>query len=683
MNDPVVPVEKKTASFPAQQYAWWLVLCLVGLDYFSTLAYLPSIAVEAAGPLAPLVAVVVVLVTLLGAVPVYLYVVGRSPHGQGATGLLESLVRGWFGKVMILVLLGFVATDFVVTRSLSTTDASLHIIHNPFWHDHASWLGEHREALRAAMPGVLAGRFFEFWDEHVVVTVLLLVIAFGFYAYLQKGFTRPFLYLAAGVVGVYLLLTGVVLASSLLHLSDQPHLFQHWLDQVRNRHGNAVPGHSLLSLLWALLPLALLTFPQTALGLSGFELSMTNAPLVRGSAGDDPHQPRGRIRNTRLMIAVAALIMGVLILGAILAVSVLVPGEALTAGAARHRALAYLAHGGALMNGQDARAVNPLFGPWFGTLYDLSTVLILCLAGASVTISLRDLVPHYLTRYGMQLEWARKVGMMLHLFNVVILLVVLVFRASVSAQQWAYATSVLVLLTGAAVAVVLDLRQRWRRSRWLPVLVTPFALIGTFFLGMAVLTAGINPSGLVIALGFVLTVLATGFLSRYLRSTELRFMGFTFADEYSRRRWDAIRQLEFQVLVPHRPGHNPLSEKNKTIRARHRLAADVPLIFIEVELGDPSDFMHAPLMRIATEGDLEVIRVSRCSSTAHVLAAIALEFREVGRPPELIFGWSIETPLAANLNFLFLGEGNIPWMVHELIRRAEPDPGRQPRVVIG
>jgi len=61
-------------------------------------------------------------------------------------------------------------------------------------------------------------------------------------------------------------------------------------------------------------------------------------------------------------------------------------------------------------------------------------------------------------------------------------------------------------------------------------------------------------------------------------------------------------------------------------------------------------------------------------SVAHVLAAIALEMARIGRPPELHFGWSNESPLAANLNFLLFGEGNIPWMVRALLRKAEPNP---------
>src|SRR4051794_25377708 len=98
---------------PARQptFPWWIVLCLVGLDYFSSLAYLPSIALTRVGALAPLAGAGVVLITLLGALPVYWYVVGRSPSGSGGIGLLERCFHGWTGKLFILILLGFVASD--------------------------------------------------------------------------------------------------------------------------------------------------------------------------------------------------------------------------------------------------------------------------------------------------------------------------------------------------------------------------------------------------------------------------------------------------------------------------------------------------------------------------------------------------------------------------------------------
>jgi hypothetical protein len=312
----------------------------------------------------------------------------------------------------------------------------------------------------------------------------------------------------------------------------------------------------------------------------------------------------------------------------------------------------------------------------------VSSILILCLAGASVMICLRDVLPPYLARYGMQLEWARKVGVMTHLFNLIILTVTVVFRASVPAQQWTYAASVLVLLTGASLAALLDLRAR-RAGAARPLALAPPAAAFAFFLLLAALTMGLNLSGPAIAVAFVAAVVVTAFLSRWLRSTELRFGGFAFADEKSRRRWEELRRDPPPVLVPHRPGRVPLAGKDQEMRRHHRLGPDVRALFIEAELGDASDFYHAPLLRVDQEGGLDVLRVSRCTSVAHVLAAIALELSRGGVRPEMHFGWSDERPLAANLNFLLWGEGNVPWLVHELLRRAEPDPARRPRVQIG
>src|SRR6266849_8138683 len=146
---------------------WLWILGLIGLDYFSTLGYQPSIAYEAAGSLAPLATVVVVLITLFGALPVYWYVTGRSPHGQGATGLLERLVHGWWGKLLILVLLGFAASDFVVTRTLSLANAAEHVVNNPSptWQAALDYLAEGKESLRAMTDAGAWHRILDFWDR--------------------------------------------------------------------------------------------------------------------------------------------------------------------------------------------------------------------------------------------------------------------------------------------------------------------------------------------------------------------------------------------------------------------------------------------------------------------------------------------------------------------------------------
>ena len=386
----------------------------------------------------------------------------------------------------------------------------------------------------------------------------------------------------------------------------------------------------------------------------------------------------------RKLLTTAALVMACALLSSVLAAATLIPPQEFTLhGRAMHRALSYLAHGYPLMNGAAGKSLNGLFGPIFGTVYDLSTIAILCMAGACVTIALRDYVPEYLKRFGMELNWARRAGVKMRFFNLLVLIVVFVFHAHIASLQWVYAASVLVLLSGGSLAAYVDLRRRFGSKRWRFLGALPAGIALLFFVTMLVLTLTISQSGLEIAAAFAVGILATSFVSRWIRSTELRFEAFDFVDDESKTRFEKWCAHDYQVLVPHRPGRHSRAEREKMIRKLHRIPAEVPVLLIEVELGDSSDFYHQPLIRTVFEEGTELIRVSRCASVAHVIAAITLEMAKVGRPPEVHFGWSDESPLAANVNFLLFGQGNIPWMVRNLIQRAEPNAAKQPSVIIG
>lgn len=328
-----------------QEYAWPKVMCLSGVDYFSTLGYQPGIAVAAAGALAPIATLVLVAVTLLGVVPVYRHVAARSPHGLGSISLLESLVAGWRGKFVVLVLLGFAMTDFIITMTLSSADASAHLLGT----SNSPWQLPVTLALIAALTAV----FLRGFREAVAVATVL--------------------------VGTFVALTLVVLVAAGVDIAHHPEVFSHWADSLTQRSSNP----AMIALL------ALVVFPKLALGLSGFEAGVSVMPLIRAQ---DLGQ---RIVRAKHLLATSAIAMSTLLVVSSWAVSLLIPPEEFAAGgSANGRALAWLAH--------------HELGEGFGHVYDAITVAILWFAGASAMSGLLALIPKYLPRYGMAPEWAKR-----------------------------------------------------------------------------------------------------------------------------------------------------------------------------------------------------------------------------------------------------------------------------------
>jgi hypothetical protein len=224
---------------------------------------------------------------------------------------------------------------------------------------------------------------------------------------------------------------------------------------------------------------------------------------------------------------------------------------------------------------------------------------------------------------------------------------------------------------------------RSRTGYWFTRLSWAYLLITLVFVYTTLANIIEKPDGLIIASWFILAIVVSSVASRMVRSKELRFSGWVFADSHSRFLWDSMKHLEFPALVPHRPGTHSIRQKEASIRQEHHLGPDVPIVFIEAYLGDPSEFYQTPVMEVMQEEDAFILRIRHCASIAHTIAALALELSKTGRPPEIHFGWSNESPVVANIGFLLFGEGNVPWMVRELIRTAEPRQEYQPRVIIG
>lgn len=612
-------------------HPWWKVMCLTGVDYFSTLGYQPGIAFLAAGFLSPIATLVLVLLTLFGALPIYSRVAAESPHGEGSISMLERLFARWKGKLFVLVLLGFVATDFIITITLSAADATAHILENPF------------------TPEFL---------EHRVLLTLALIAFLG--AIFLKGF-REAIWLAVLLVGVYLTVNLVVVARSLYEIAAHPEVLPRWREALFT--DPRTNGNVLLMIGWALI-----LFPKLALGLSGFETGVAVMPLVKGDPQDTEEHPVGRIRNTRKLLRTAALIMSVMLIASSLATTLLIPAEEFQEGGkANGRALAYLAH--------------LYFGDFFGTIYDVSTITILWFAGASAMAGLLNIVPRYLPRYGMAPNWARATRPLVLVYTAVAFAVTIIFDADVDAQGGAYATGVLVLMTSAAIAVFVSARRR-RESR----ATLAFAIITLIFIYTTVVNIIERPEGIKIASFFIVSIIFTSFLSRALRTIELRVdrvelddLARQFIEEVSRGRND-IR------IVANRRDRGDVHEyevKEREKRADNHIPTRDPILFFEVTPGDASEFSGVLHVRGVKVNGFRVLR-TESPAVPNAIAAFLLFLRDTtGKVPHVYFGWSEGNPLAYLFKYVVFGEGDTAPVTHEILRRVEPDPERRPVVHVG
>jgi hypothetical protein len=629
-------------------------MCLTGVDYFSTLGYQPGIAFLAAGALSPIATLVLVLLTLFGALPMYRRVAEQSPHGDGSISMLENLLSRWKGKLFVLALLGFVATSFIITITLSAADATAHIVENPFVLDHLQFL------------------------HHRIIVTIILIGALG--AIFLKGFKEA-VGIAVVIVAVYLVLNLVVLFTCIYEIVTQPAVVWSWKTVLFQGYRNP----------FLMIGTALIVFPKLALGLSGFETGVVVMPLVRGDRDltkedleaihttrsarvDDPTAQellRGRIENTKKLLTTAAVIMSVLLVASSVCTTLLIPAEefrpeTLTqeAGKANGRALAFLAHF--------------YLGDFFGTAYDISTISILWFAGSSALAGLLNIVPRYLPRYGMAPEWARATRPLVVVFTVICFIVTFLFRADVDAQAGAYATGVLALMTSAAIAVTLSARRHGEKIQW------AFMLISVIFGYTTIVNIIEEPEGLKIATIFIVVIVISSLFSRVWRSTELRVERIELDDvarEFIRQAARGTIRIITNRVDTGEPEEYQLKEQEK--RDDNHIPPDEPIIFFEVTPGDASEFSGVLRIRGERVDSFKVLR-TESAAVPNAIAAFLLFLRnETGKLPHVYFGWSEGNPLSYLMKYIAFGEGDTAPVTHEVLRQAEKDPERRPVVHVG
>lgn len=579
------------------RYPWWKVFSLTGVDLFSSLGYQPGIALLVAGLLSPLANLALFLFALFAVYPVYRRVAEESPHGEGSIGLLTRLLPGWRGKVLVLVVLGFMATDFILTVTLSSADATVHLIGNPLA---PSWLQGHQVGLTLLLIALLGLVFYLGFREAIALAVPL---SFG-----------------------YLFLNTLVLGAALAHLELEA--LKGWWTRLLQ----AYPAPE------AMIFATLLAFPKLALGISGYETGVAVMPLIRGQPEDDPQRPLGRIRETHKLLLAAALVMGGFLVTAGMATTLLIPEEAWRSEEVSGRAISHLAH--------------RYLGEDLGTVYDLVSIAILWFAGASAMAGLLTIVPRYLPRFGMAPEWARQQRLLVVFFTGVAFTVTLLFRASVEAQAAAYATGVLVVMTSSALAVYLLARREGQKEQSL------YGGLVLLFLYVLVANVAERPDGIKIAAFFIAATLLVSFLFRALRSFELRVEAFVL-DEVAEALVERLQVQEGPLhLIAHHPKPKPdYTAKERRVREVAHPPPREAVFFVEVYVPDPSEFSTRAKVWGINHPDHRVFRILG-TAVPNTLAAFLLYLRDrTGKLPHIYFEWPEEGPLQAALEFLLFGEG--------------------------
>ena len=599
---------------------WFSVLCLTGVDYFSTLAYQPGIALMAVGALAPFSSLLLVLVTLFGAVPTYREVAKRSFTGQGSIAMLENLLSGWSGKFCVLGLISFAVTDFFITITLSASDAAAHMVENPYI---STYVGHSNLAISIVMVLALGAVFYVGFREAILVAILC---------------TIPFL-----------LLTLIVIIKASLVIMNEPILIYQWISDP------------IFKVDWfGLFIISALAFPTLALGLSGFETGVSVMPLIKNGKSDlqESHNktniPVERIKGTKNLLLFSALIMSAYLITSSIVTSILLKqSQVADGGEASGRALSFLAH--------------KYIGNGYGTVYDFCTIIILGFAGSSALAGLLNIIPRYLPRFGMAPQWASFRRPLVVIITLISTIILVVFNANVNAQAGAYATGVLALILSAAIAVTLSIKKelKVKSSKKLRFKIIYFFLVSIVFTYTLIDNVKIRPDGLVIAFIFFIAILLASAISRWRRAFELRVESHNIIGVESEKLWEEIKNKKVN-LVPISFGDKKWF-KHKEDKIKEHYKCEAPLAFLTISLRDDRSEFETPLvikvLRMYNDANNYLIEVSGAVAIPNTVAYISEQID----PIAIYLGLARKNAMEQAIFYVLFGEGEIGILTYKVL----------------
>jgi hypothetical protein len=237
---------------------------------------------------------------------------------------------------------------------------------------------------------------------------------------------------------------------------------------------------------------------------------------------------------------------------------------------------------------------------------------------------------------------------------------------------------VLVLITSSAVAVTLSKRRSGRP--WLA-----YGVVTTIFVYTTLVNIVERPEGIKIASIFIATIILVSMLSRAMRVTELRVHDVNL-DSTAEQFVSEASAAHTVRIIANRPDTGAKEEYDSKLREAldsHHLNPADPLLFVEVRLGDASEFSG----RLDVYGfEVGGHRVLRCQGPAvpNAIAALLLNIRDRTKLiPHAYFGWTEGNPITYVLKYLALGEGDTAPVTREVLRQAERDPHLRPRIHLG